>query len=147
MNTTVLENKIDALTQVMKSLADDSRHFRELIDAELKRQKERSEKRAALDNMHEKHEAARAFVAHKGDRFEVIGAFNLPTKNVDPDKRASGDAVNVGEILEVTNVDVLSNKYETTITLFRIDCGVDCKLDLDQLRKLLENDLIVVINK
>ena len=147
MNTTVLENKIEALTQVMKSLADDSRHFRELIDTEIKRQKERAAKQAAWEKMHDKREIARALVAHKGDRFAVIGDFNLPTGDVDPDKRASADTVTANEILEVMNVDALSNKYETTITLFRIDCGVYFKLDIDQLRKLLENDLIKVIEK
>ena len=43
MNTTVLENKIEALTQVMKSLADDSRWLRELVEKKLAEEQAKSE--------------------------------------------------------------------------------------------------------
>lgn len=143
MNLTVLENRLAAFNYTMKSIADDLHHFRDLIDKEIAEKESRKNEHDA----YRKRDLARCFVAHKGDKLEVIGDFNLPSGDVDPDKRASADTVNVGEILEVTNVDALSNKYETAITLFRTCCGIDCTLDIDQIRKLLENDLVKVVEK
>ena len=131
----------------MTNIADDLHYFRDIVEKKLAEEEARKEARKYEHDAYKKSEFARCFVAHKGDKLEVIGDFDLPAGDVDPDKRASADTVIVGEILEVTNVDALSNKYETAITLFRTCCGIDCVLDLDQIRKLLENDLVKIVEK
>lgn len=52
-----------------------------------------------------------------------------------------------GERLVVEKVDCLNNKYDVEVTLFRADCGVSIVLTLNQIRKLVENDILAIVGK
>ena len=134
MNLTVLANRLADFNNTMKGIADNLQYFRGLVEKKLAEEEARKGELEAYRNR----DRAQSFVAHKGDKLEVIGEFKLPSTD---------DKTIVGETLEVTNIDALSSKYETTITLFRCDCGIDFTLDLYQIKKLLENDLIKVVEK
>lgn len=148
MNLTVLENRIAEFNRTMNSIAADLHHFRVLIDKEL------AEKEARKDRereMYEKRELVHNLVVHNGDGFIVCDEFTLPSTDVDPDNRKAADTVMKGERLTVKKVDCLSNKYDVEITVFRdvqISDYVDTVvLTLDQIRKLVENDILAIVGK
>ena len=146
MNLTVLENRLADFNNTMKGIADNLQYFRELV-----------EKKVAADEAckdeHEawkKHEKLMHFVFKKGDRFlvkqDVVIPAVLRQKNdprVVPAKR---------ELL-VKEVDCLSDAY--TIKIVLDECGSDGNsyfydpiiLDTDQVRKLIENEFIELIEK
>ena len=147
MNTTVLENRIAEFTTVMKGIADNLQYFRGLVEKEMAEKEARKGKDNECE-MYKKREIARCFVAHKGDGFTVAEEFTVPTEeDVDPDNRATANIVKQGERLTVEKVDCLNNKYDVEVTVFRNDCGISTVLTLDQIRKLIENDILVIIGK
>lgn len=136
MNLTVLENRLAAFNDTMKSIADDLHHFRDLIDKEI------AEKEARKNE----HDLAHNFIAHKGDNFTVCDDFTIPAteEDVDPDNRPTPNIMKKSEPLIVEKVDCLSSKYDVAVTVLRKHCGTSVVFTLDQIRKLIENDLIAI---
>lgn len=144
MNLTVLENRLADFNNTMKGIADDLRHFRVLIDKKL------AEEEARKDEFEAYKERDRAcnFIAHKGDGFVVCNEFTIPTDEyADPDKKSAASIVNEGERLTVEKVDCLNSKYDVEVTIFRDDCGISVVLTLDQIRKLIKNDILAIVGK
>lgn len=144
MLTLLLENHFADLKNTMKSIACDLKHFRDLIDQKIAEE----EARKGEHDAYKKCDIAHNFIAHKGDEFTVCDEFTIPsTEAVDPYNRKTANTVTKGERLTVEKVDCLSIKYDVKITVFRNDCGISVTLTLDQIRKLIENDLIKVVDK
>lgn len=149
MNLTVLENRLADFNRTMYSIADDLRHFRVLVDKELAEKEARKGEVDREREMYEKRELVHNLVVHKGDGFTVCDEFTLPSTDADvnPDNRKAADTVMKGERLMVEKVDCLNNKYDVEVTLFRADCGVSIVLTLNQIRKLVENDILAIVGK
>ena len=147
MNLTVLENRLADFNSTMKSIADDLHHFRTLLDKKLAEEERKDDDRE--HEMYKKRELARNLIIHKGDGFTVCDEFTVPTteEDVDPDNRPTANVVKEGERMTVEKVDCLSNKYDVEVTVFRNDCGISIVLTLGQIRKLIENDILVVVGK
>lgn len=152
MNTTVLENRLAEFTTVMKGIADNLQYFRELVEKEMAEKEARkdAEKDEGREReMYKKRELARNLIIHKGDGFTVCDEFTVPAteEDVDPDNRPTANIVKQGERLTVEKVDCLSSKYEVEVTVFRNDNISRFVLTLDQIRKMVENDILVIIGK
>ena len=145
MNLTVLENRLADFNCTMKSVADDLHYFRKLCEQKM----EEEEDRKAEHEAWKKHEKLMHLVFKKGNKFLVKEDIKLPKTedDVDPDKRIPDPTISKNETLEVTEIDCLTNKYEVIVKLFRCDCGIDMTLTKEQLRKLVENELIELIEK
>ena len=145
MNLTVLENRLDQFTNVMKGVADDLHYFRKLCEQKMEEEEARKDEHEAW----KKHEKLMRLVFKKGDNFLVKDDIKLPKAEggVDPDKRIPDPTISKNETLEIREVDCLTNKYEVIITIFRCDCGIDMTLTKDQLKKLVENELLELIEK
>ena len=144
MNLTVLENRLADFNNTMKGIADDLRHFRVLIDKKLAEEETRKDEFEA----YKKRDRACNFIAHKGDGFVVCDEFTIPTDEyADPDKKSAASIVKEGERLTVEKVDCLNSKYDVEVTIFRDDCGISVVLTLDQIRKLIKNDILAIVGK
>lgn len=143
MGFTGIENRLTELNNTLEGIADDMHHFRDLIDKELAEKESRKDEH----DVYRKRDLARYFVAHKGNRFIVCDEFTVPAKDVDPDNRSAANIVKEGERLTVEKVDCLSDKYDVAVTVFRNDCGISIVLTLDQIRKLIENDILEIVGK
>lgn len=146
MNTTVLENRIAEFTTVMKGIADNLQYFRGLVEKEMAEKEARKGKDTECE-MYKKREIARCFVAHKGDGFTVADEIEVPFKDSLPPV-----TILKGERLTVDKVDCISSKYDVDVTVLRNDISTSdhhsyINLTLDQIRKLVENDILVVIGK
>ncbi len=144
MNLTVLENRLADFNNTMRGIADNLQHFRELVDKELAEKEAHKDEFEAL----KKRDRVCNFIAHKGDDFVVCDEFTIPTdEDVDPDKRPTANIIKEGERLSVEKIDCLSSKYDVEVTIFRNDCGISVVLTLDQIRKLIKNDVLVIVGK
>ena len=145
MNLTVLENRIAAFDNTMKGIADDLHYFKTLCEQKMKEEEARKDEHDAW----KKHEKLMQLVFKKGDKFLVKDDIKLPKTEggVDPDKRIPDPIVSKNETIEVTEVDCLTNKYEVIVKIFRCDCGIDMTLTKDQLKKLVENELLELVEK
>ena len=139
MNLTGLESRLTKLNDTMVGIANNLTHFRDLIDKEI------AEKEAhkGEHDAYKKRETAHNFIAHKGDGFIVCDDFVIPGADSD----ATSNTVKEGERLTVEKVDCLSDKYDVKVTVFRNDCGISTVLTLDQIRKLIENDILAIVGK
>ena len=144
MNLTVLENRLADFNNTMKGIADDLRHFRVLIDKKLAEEEARKDEFEA----YKKRDCACNFIAHKGDGFVVCDEFTIPTDEyADHDKKSEASIIKEGERLTVEKVDCLNSKYDVEVTIFRDDCGISVVLTLDQIRKLIKNDILAIVGK
>lgn len=147
MNLTVLENRLADFNNTMKGIADNLQYFRELVEKKIAEEEKRQEERKYEREAEKKHDLSRCFIAHKGDGFTVCDDFTIPEKDVDPDNRPTPNVVKEGERLTIKSVDCLSIKYDVSVTLLRNDHGTEIVLTLDQIRKLIENDILVIVGK
>lgn len=144
MNVTGIENRLDKFAFVMKGIADDLHYFKKLCEQKMK-EEEASKDEDREHEMYKKRELARNLIAHKGDGFIVCDDFVVPS-SVEPNPHVA-NTVKKGERLTVENVDCLSNRYDVAVTVFRNDCGISIVLSLDQIRKLIENDILQIVGK
>lgn len=145
MNLTVLENRLDQFTNVMKGVADDLHYFRKLCEQKMEEEEARKDEHEAW----KKHEKLMRLCFKKGDNFLAKDDIKLPKAegDVDPDTKIPDPIISKNETLEIREVDCLTNKYEVIVTIFRCDCGIDFTLTKDQLKKLVENELLELIEK
>lgn len=144
MNLTVLENRLADFNNTMRSIADNLQYFKTLVEKEMSEKEAHKAEFEAL----KKRDRACNFIAHKGDGFVVCDEFTIPTdEDVDPDKRPTANIIKEGERLTVEKIDCLSNKYDVEVTIFRNDCGISVVLTLDQIRRLIKNDVLVIVGK
>lgn len=145
MNLTVLENRLDQFTNVMKGVADDLHYFRKLCEQKMEEEEARKDEHEEW----KKHEKLMRLCFKKGDKFLVKDDIKLPKSegDVDPDTKIPDPIISKNETLEVMEVDCLTNKYEVIVKIFRCDCGIDFTLTKDQLKKLVENELLELIEK
>lgn len=145
MNLTVLENRLAEFTCVMKGVADDLHYFKTLCEQKMKEEEASKDEHEAW----KKHDKLMRLVFKKGDNFLVKDDIKLPKAegDVDPDKRIPDPIISKNETLEIREVDCLTNKYEVIVKIFRCDCGIDMTLTKDQLKKLVENELLELIEK
>lgn len=137
MNLTVLENRLADFNNTMRSIADNLQYFREIVEKELA---EKEARKTELDT-YKKRDIARNYIVHKGDMFIVYDDFVVPGTAED------SNTVKEGERLTVDKVDCLSIRYDVDISLFRNDIGKTIVLTLDQIRKMVENDILAIVGK
>lgn len=147
MNTTVLENRLAEFTTVMKGIADNLQYFRELVEKKMAEEEARKGGEDHEREMYKKREIARCFVAHKGDGFTVADEIEVPVKDSLPPV-----TILKGERLTVDKVDCISSKYDVDVMVLRNNISTSdhpsyINLTLDQIRKLIENDILVIIGK
>ena len=142
MNLTVLENRLADFNNTMKGIADNLQYFRVLVEKEMAEKEARKGEVDREREMYEKRELARNLIVRKGHSFFVCDDFNIPST-----ESSVANTVKAYETLVVEKVDCLSSKYDVEVTVFRPGCGISNVLTLDQIRKLVENDLIEVIKK
>ena len=142
MNLTVLENRLADFNNTMKSIADNLQYFRGIVEKEMADKEARKGEVDEREKKYEKRELARNLIVRKGDSFFVNDDFNIPST-----ESSVANTVKAYETLVVEKVDCLINKYDVEVTVFRPGCGISNVLTLDQIRKLVENDLIEVIKK
>lgn len=145
MNLTGLEGRLTKLNDTMIGIANNLTHFRTLIDKEIAEKEAHKGEHEAW----KKHEKLMRLVFKKGDNFLVKDDIKLPKAegDVDPDTKIPDPIISKNETLEIREVDCLTNKYEVIVTIFRCDCGIDFTLTKDQLKKLVENELLELIEK
>lgn len=145
MGTTGLENRITELNNTMEGIAANLQYFRELIGEKLAEEEARQSENEAW----KKREKLMHLVFKKGDNFLVKDDIKLPKAkgDVDPDKRIPDPIISKNETLEIREVDCPTDRYEVIVTIFRCDCGIDMTLTKDQLKKLVENELLELIEK
>ena len=147
MNLTVLENRLADFNNTMKGIADNLQYFRGLVEKEMAEKEAHKGEENREREAYKKREIAHNFVAHKGDGFTVCDDFTIPEKDVDPDNGQTPNVVKEGERLTIKSVDCLSIKYDVAVTLLRNDHDTEIVLTLDQIRKLIENDILVIVGK
>lgn len=138
MNLTVLENRLADFNNTMRSIADNLQYFREIVEKELA---EKEARKTELDT-YKKRDIARNYIVHKGDMFFVQDDFVVPGIEIE-----DSNTVKEGERLTVDKVDCLSIRYDVDISLFRNDIGKTIVLTLDQIRKMVENDILAIVSK
>ena len=144
MNITGIENRLDKFTFVMKGIADDLHYFKKICEQKMEEEEARKDEDRKRE-MYEKRELAHNLIVHKNDGFIVCDDFVVPS-SVEPNPHVA-NTVKKGERLTVEKVDCLSIKYDVAVTVFRDDCGISIVLTLDQIRKLIENDILSIIGK
>lgn len=151
MNLTGIENKLSSFDRAIRSIADDLRHFRILIDKKLAEEEARdnSPERDLWKEREERDAKARR-VVKSGDRFIVKQDVVIPA--VLRQKNEPRTVPAKRELL-VKEVDCLSEAF--TIKIVLDECGSDGNsyfrdpiiLDKDRVRKLIENEFIELIEK
>ena len=151
MNLTVLENRLEKLTNCMMSISNTLTYFQQLTEKEMakKEARDNSPKRDLWKEQEERDAKARR-VIKRGDRFIVKQDVVIPAVLRQKD---SPRTVPAKRELLVKEVDCLSDAY--TIKIVLDECGSDGNsyfydpiiLDRDRVRKLIENEFIELIEK